>query len=245
MPGILWSARPGGLRMVPEVGSPWPPLANSLSGTVTSGTYPNITALPQINFGDLVVLTTKSTLTSGSTPVIRQLLAGDVTNLYQVTTPTSAVAGIFGVAMDYAATTATGTFSPTAPSLGGTNYAYPTTSGEVGADPASGRALIEVALFKPGQIFTGRLYTGGGNITLANQYNYTAAGFNLSMTAGVTTYTIDPAATTKVVTILGPVVEDPLYNELVLSGAAAGPLVYFTALAAFAQSVTSAPYTAN
>lgn len=236
MPGIVYVGPEAGRVYVPDLRPVL--LANSLSGT---GTPP----AADIQAGDIVVLTTKSTLTSGGNTVGRMLLAADVTAHYKEGTP---VAGVFGVARDSARSNASGVALGSTP-LGGitTSAAIPYPYSYAGMQPpddATGRSQLSVDVFAGGQVFMGQLYVGGGAITLQHQYDYTLAGFHLSTTGGITTYTIDTgaAAADQCLRIIGPNMEDPFYNVLTTTAQTTAPTVFFEVLGAFEQASTGVVY---
>lgn len=213
-------------------------LANSLTGT---GTPP----ANAMQYGDLVVLTTNSSLTSGGNVVCRQLLAADKTAHYKEGTP---VAGILGVAMSSVQTNASGV-AGAPPPLGGvtTNAAIPYPLSDPAlqqTDVASGRSYQRVATFGGNNVFLGGLNTSGGAITLQHQYDNTLAGFTISTTSGITTFTIDPLAASadQCVEILGPNEQDPLYNTSVGTSATVFATVFFRVLPSFAQILTGVNY---
>lgn len=237
MPGILYAeAAPGQL---PTPNEYFYSSANSLSGT---GTPP----AAAMQAGDVVALTTASALTASSQVVSRMLLAADVSALYQ--DGSGNVCGVLGVCADSFTTNASGV-AGAPPALGavtsGAAINYPLSVPAMqGNDSSTGRSFMRVHLFRPGQRFKGRLYTGGGSVTLTHQYDNTLAGFNLSTSSGVTTYTVSPAATTKCLTIIGPVLDDPLYGQLVAQNSP-GPWVIFEVLPSFSQSDTGFNYSAQ
>lgn len=212
-------------------------LANSLTGT---GTPPACNLLA----GDFVVLTTKSTLTASSQVVQRMLLAADKTAVYKEGTP---VAGIYGVANDNVSTNASGVAGSN-PVIGaiatGAGIPYPYSASAMwGNDVASGRSYGGVMVATDDTIFLGRLYTGGGTVTLTHQYDNTLGGITMATTTGVTTYTINvtDTGTSACILILGPNEQDPLYNTLVAQNAA-GPTVFFKIVSSFQQALTGVPY---
>lgn len=235
MPGISFYAPPGGNAPVPDIRDYL--LANSLNGT---GTPP----ANSLQAGDLVALTQNTSLTSGGNTVVRQLLAADLAALYKESTP---IAGILGIAMDSANSNASGV-ATTAPPLGGVTTTAPPSypysyAGMQAPDDATGRSRERVAVFRSGFSFLGALYVGGGAITLQHQYDDTLAGFKITTTAGITTYTIDVGATTKCLRIIGPNTQDPLYN--VLTGTTFGPTVIFELLGPYEQALTGVVYSSQ
>lgn len=234
MPGLRFVESEAGFNPVPNIQSFL--LANSMSGTGT----------PPANYlqaGDVACLTQVSALTSSGNTVVRMLLAADVTAVYKEGTP---VAGVLGMVMDSAGTNASGVaIQP--PPLGGITtsaaiqypYSY---AGMQAPDDATGRSRQRIALFTDGMLFGGNLYTGGGAITLQHQYDGVLAGFNLSTTSGITTFTIDVGATTKILRIVAPNTQDPLYNTAVANAAARGCEVFFEVLPAYQQWLTNVVY---
>jgi hypothetical protein len=209
-------------------------LANGLSGT---GTPP----AAYVQATDIMVLTTKSTLTSNAVPVVRMLEQADITALYQ--NGSGGICGILGSASDDMSTTAAGLAQAPPPSLGGSQFPGSYASLQY-TDPQIGRSQGRVQVFDNNHFFRMALYTGGGSITLTGQYNNTLAGINISVTSGVSTYTIDPNATTKLISIWQADTSDPLYGTLVAQNGA-GPHVFFTVLPAYQQFVTKINYTAQ
>lgn len=200
--------------------------ANSLSGT---GTPPAADLLA----GDVVCQTQKSTLTASGITVMRMLLAADVTAVYKEGTP---VAGVYGIALDSARTNGSGQVTGI-PAPGGISTGnqviYPGPGGGgYNIDGATSRQYGRVAAFMPNQFYRGKLKTGT-NATHA--LDGTLAGFSLSTSSGVTTYTIDPAATTKILRIVRPDEQDTAYN------ADAG-VVIFQVLEAYCQALTGVVY---
>lgn len=234
MPGIRYVGTRAGFVDVPDVRPVL--LANSLTGTGT----PPAAALQS---GDVICLTQNSSLTSSANTVARMLLAADVTAVYKEGTP---VAGIYGIARDSASSNASGV-AQAPPPLGGVQtsaaipypYAY---AGMMPVDDATGRSQLSADVFFPGQIFAGALYPGGGAVTVQHQYDETLAGLRLSTTSGVTTYLVDVGATTKILRIISPNTQDPLYNTLVATSASFGCEVFFEVLEAYCQSLTGVPY---
>lgn len=234
MPGIRVVGAEAGFRAVPNVHAFL--LANSMSGAGTPPTN-------ALQAGDVVCLTQATALTASGASVIRMLLAADVTAVYKEGTP---VAGVMGIAMDSASSSSAGVaIQP--PALGGITtsaaiqypYSY---AGMQAPDDSTGRSRQRVALFTDGEVFGGNFYTGGGIITMGHQYDGTLAGFNLSTTAGITTFTIDVGATTKILRIIGPNTQDPLYNVAVANAATRGCEVFFEVLPAYQQWLTGVVY---
>lgn len=203
-------------------------LANSLSGT---GTPP----AAYLRGGDLVVLTTKTTLTSGGIVVTRMLLAADKTAHYKEGTP---VAGIFGVSPYDAATDANGIVNASVPAPNiatgaAISYNFPSMSGDAPPDTATNRSRVQPFLANLTNVFVGAL----DSATASHALDGTLAGFILTVSSGVTTYTIDTgaAAADQCITIIKPNESDPLYN-------AAKGSVFFQFLPAFCQSLTGVSY---
>jgi hypothetical protein len=234
MPGFAFANKLGNPSGVPTV-LPYV-LADNLSGT---GTPP----AANLNYGDLIVLTTKSTLTANSVPVARMLLAADVTASYE---EGGNICGVLGVMItSQTSTSATGVAGASSNAYpGGTIYPLPNDSARYPAYiQASGRSVLRVAVASD-NVFVAALYTGGGSVTLGDQYNNTLAGLNLSTTSGVTTYTVNTGAAVKCLTIIGPVIDQPGYNTLVAQNAA-GPLVYVKFLGAYAQNLIGYNYSSQ
>lgn len=234
MPGLRFSGSNAGFVDVPNVRPVL--LGNSLTGT---GTPP----AAAIQAGDVICLTTVAALTSSGNVVGRMLLAADVTAVYKEGTP---VAGIYGMARDSSASNASGV-AQAPPPLGGiqTSAAIPypySYAGTMPPDDATGRSQLSVDVFYPGQIFAAPLYPGGGAVTVQHQYDDTLAGLRLSTTAGVTTYLVDVGATTKILRIIAPNMQDPLYNTLVATSATFGCEVFFEVLETYCQALTGVPY---
>lgn len=234
MPGLRYVGTNAGFVDVPNVRPVL--LANSLTGTGT----PPAAALQS---GDVMVLTQNSSLTSGGNTVGRMLLAADVTAVYKEGTP---IAGIYGMARDSCSSNASGVAQPPPP-LGGvqTSAAIPYSYGYAGmmpVDDATGRSQESVNVFYPGQIFGAPLYPGGGAVTVQHQYDETLAGLRLTTTSGVTSYQVDVGATTKILRIIAPNTQDPLYNTLVATTATNGCEVFFEVLESYSQALTGVVY---
>lgn len=234
MGGIRYVGTRAGFVDVPDVRPAL--LANSLTGT---GTPP----AAALQAGDVLALTQVSALTSSGNTVVRMLLAADVTAVYKEGTP---VAGVYGIARDAASSNASGV-AQQPPPLGGvqTSAAIPypySYAGTMPPDDATGRSQLSVNVFFPGQIFGGNLYPGGGAVTVQHQYDETLAGFKLVTASGVTTYQVDVGATTKILRIIAPNTQDPLYNTLVATTAANGCEVFFEVLEAYCQALTGVVY---
>lgn len=235
MPGIYYAGPEGGQTYAPDI-RPYL-LANSLTG---AGTPP----ANAIQFGDLVCLTQATALTSGGNTVVRPLLAADVTAVYKEGTP---IAGVLGIAMDSVQSNSVGAPAGGPPPLGGITtaaaipypYAY---AGMQPVDDATGRGQLSVVVFRPGQVFIGTLYVGGGTVTLQHQYDDTLAGFHLTTVSGITTFTVDTGATTKILRILGPVTQDPNYNKASGTVQTGAPSVYFELLGSYSQAETGVVY---
>jgi hypothetical protein len=187
--------------------------------------------------GDLVVQTTKSTLTANGVAVVRMLLAADKTAHYKEGTP---VAGIFGVAEYDCATDGNGIINGnvTAPNVAngaGITYNFPSNALRVPPDINTGRSRVQIYLANTVNVFVGALNSGSSAATAA--LNNTLAGFILSTTNGVTTYTIDTnaAAADQCITIIKCDETDPLYGFT-------GGRVFFQFLPAFCQSLTGVQY---
>lgn len=241
MPGIQFSGSEANFRGVPDVNKYL--LANSLAGT---GTPP----AAAVYAGDIVALTQASALTSGANTVVRMLLAADKTAHYLQGSP---VAGLLGVCMDDVASSAAGiAIAPPVIAPGVTSGApisYPlSNSGMWGADRATNRNYMKVALFVPGNTFLGRLDMTAGAITLKHQYDGLLAGIIMTTTSGVTTYTIDSATASGAdacIRIIGPNEQDPLYNTTVAISSATGPSVFFEVLPSFSQYLTNVVYSSQ
>lgn len=242
MPGIQFAGSEAGFTGVPNVNKYL--LANSLTGT---GTPP----AAAVYTGDIVALTQASALTSGGNTVVRQLLAADKTAHYLQGSP---VAGLLGVCMNDVQSNASG-IATAPPYIGpgvtsGAPINYPLSESAMwGADRATNRNYMKVALFEPGNVFLGRLNMVAGAITLQHQYDGLLAGIIMTTTSGVTQYTIDSATASGAdacVRIIGPNEQDPLYNTLVASGSSVqGPSVFFEVLSSFCQFLTNVVYTSQ
>jgi hypothetical protein len=232
MPGCAYGGNFAGNAVAPLTPSFY--LANSLSG---SGTPP----AAYVQATDIVVLTTKSTLTSNAIPVVRMLLAADITALYQ--NGSGGICGLLGSAADDMISNSSGLAQAPPTSLGGSQFPGSYASLQY-TDPQVGRSQGRVQVFDSNHFQLTPLYTGGGSVTLLGQYDGTLAGINISVTSGVTTYTIDPNATTKCVAIYQANRSDPNWGKLVAQNAA-GPGVFWTVLPQYQQFLTKVNYTAQ
>jgi hypothetical protein len=195
MPGILLYSTPTDSGMQQPVD--WLLVQNSATGVVP----PNA----PIQAGDIICQTSNATLCAGTAPapnaarVARKLLAADKTANYLQTT----AAGIWGIAMDSVSTNSLGNVVAGVGN-GGFVFKTPNQSVLVSTDQITGRPKLPVMPFKPGGLFTGRLdlnltdfplanYPTGYRVT--NQFNGLLAGIIITTNAaGVTTYSIQPAA---------------------------------------------------
>lgn len=231
MPGCAYGGNFAGNALAPLTPSFY--LANNLTG---SGVPP----AAYVQATDIVVLTTATALTGSAIPVVRMLLAADITALYQ--NGSGGICGILGSAADDMISNATGAAQAPSTSLGGFQAAGSYASLQY--NDVTGRSQGRVQVFDSNHFFRMALYTGGGSVTLTGQYSNTLAGIHISTTTGTTTYTIDPNATTKCVSIYMADTVDPLYNTLVAQNAA-GPHVFVTILPAYQQFITKISYTAQ
>jgi hypothetical protein len=204
--------------------------ANSMTGT---GTPP----AAYLRAGDVVVATTKSTLTAAAAVVIRMLLAADKTAHYKEGTP---VAGILGVAAYGAATDGGGAISggvlpANVAASSQPIYNFPSAGSGISPDSNTNRDKIQYYPFNALNIFSGVLDATSSAATPA--LNGTLAGFILTTSNGVTTYTIHTgaAAADQCIIILGCDEVDPLYGSV-------GGRVFFQGVPSFCQSLTGVPY---
>lgn len=235
MPGVAVGYVMGGQQLVAGITPKL--LANSLTGTGT----PPACALLQ---GDFVVLTQVAALTSGGQTVLRMLLAADKTAHYKEGT---SVAGILGINTDNLQTNPSGicTGPPVIGAIAsGAAINYPLSGpGMWGQDVATNRNYGGVIVADSQIVYTARLYTGAGSVTLKHQYDGTLGGITMATTSGVTTYTINTTDTgvDACIKIIGPNEQDPLYNTTVAQNAA-GPTIFFQILGSFQQGSTNVVY---
>jgi len=214
-------------------------MASNLTGGNNTGAGPN--APPGAIYAhDLCVLTTNTNLTAGGIPVVRPLLQADITNTYQ---QGGANAGVLGVFTEDIVTNASGqifaqpTFGITQPVQ--VVFSMPAPSGRMPPEAATGRHHVNVIVSTSANIFKGRLapnYAAGATHALDG----TTAGIQIVTTNGVSTYYVDPAATTKILTILKPDETDRAYNVASGSG-----LVFFQFLPTYSQYVNGLNYSTN
>lgn len=256
MPGIEWYSSPPGFNNAPEI--EWLPAPNNALG-LTPPTAP-------INKGDILCKSTASALNTPQTtlPIIRQLLPADKTALYLAG---GANAGIYGVAQDGILTTdAAGKYL--AQNQNGAIFPAPNMASVVGNDKLTGRAKVPVLLFRPRELFTGRLdlnltdfpvgtYPTG--FTVTNQFDGLLAGIIIRTDATGTTYfSIQPQAGTNgsivgaatnqaIVRIRSAVQSDIWYNKLQVPAAnVLGCRLIFEVLTTYTQSTSvNVVYTAQ
>jgi hypothetical protein len=231
MPGCSYYGAEGGNTLPPNIEALY--LANNLTGT---GTPP----AAYVYATDILVRTTKSTLTSNNIPVVRPLIQADITALYQ---EGGQIVGLLGAAADDFITNSSGVAQAPPTSVGGVVFPGSYASNQY-LDPVTGRSQGRVLIFETGQRFLTPLYTGGGSVTLKGQYDGTLAGINISVSNGVSTYTIDPNATTKCVRIIAANTADPNYGKLVAQNAY-GPTVIWEVLSTYQQWNNNTNYSTN
>ncbi len=219
MPGIQFMMAGQG-ELLPPVQSY--PLANNLTGadaTAVSGS---------LFINDIVVLSTKAALTSNGVAVVRKLLAADVTALYKEGANT---VGILGICMDNINTNAAGIINSTPQLINNVPpviFSTPAGSAMYGVDPVSGRNMTGVFLATPQTQWQGFL-DPAQNVT--NMYTLPGTEAGLTITTdqfGRNFYSINPNATTKILTINSVDAQDPSYGTT-------GALVRFTFNPAYLQ----------
>lgn len=179
MPGIKFSYRTTGQPAFKR----HYPLAKSMNGT---GTPP----AAKLQAGDFVVLTTLSTLTTSSTPVIRPLLAADKTAHYE---EGGVRAGVLGICDGPVETNSSGLVLASQ-SAGGVITRTP---GMASMNPlhACGQAQDTVIVITADTVLEAQLGTAASSAAAFNALVGTLAGITLSVSSGVTTYTLNTSDT--------------------------------------------------
>lgn len=223
MPGIRFAYAVGGQVGVPDL----------IQGLLAGGSAGGVT----INYGDMVVRTTKSTLTANAVPVFRTLLAADVTATYQ---QGGNIAGIYGMGMEDVTTNSSGQ-ATSPPALGGIAtggqvvypYGY---DGLQAVDSNTSRSYTRVLEATGNMVFAAKLTTASavGSPALIQ----TAAALTLTGT-NPTVFTVDTTGgSTNCIEIVGINTSDSNYG---LHGCE----VFFVVLPTYRQGTTNVLYTSN
>lgn len=205
--------------------------STSLSGT---GTPP----AASLQAGDVVVLTTKSTLTANSVPVVRMLLAADKAADYKEGTPIAGILGIIGYGVSgNGSGQANGGPSPAPLAAAGADLIsnFPSIALGDPQDSNTNRSWLRIILANETNIFRFAITGTAATPALIG----TQCGLTLSVSSGVTTYTVNETSITTgnvaVATIVGVDSTDLLYGS-------AGGHVFVKFLPSYCQINTAVNY---
>lgn len=230
MPGFSFAYRLGGSGV--PVRNDYP-LAKSMNGV---GTPP----AAAMQAGDVVVYTTASALTDGGVAVVRPLLAADKSANYE--NGSGLRCGILGICDCGVSTDSTGVVMAAA-SLGGVISPNP---GMASMNPLSlnGHSVSTFVIADASTIFRADLATAAANANAFEALKGTLAGITITVTNGVTVYTVDTAATgeAQCLYIYDIDVSDTTYKKLLVGVYSAAGL---TPVSSYLQSQTNVPYTAQ